>query len=131
VDEVGSLQSILPEAIRVDLKHENGALLAAVAGQVALTVSVEIEAADATAAIHRTFPDAGVHTPTCCGGAMCWRSGVAALSQAVCGSVQVLRGPAADAAGHLGTTARVCARRDRAPQGDGRLKQIGASTFPA
>jgi len=118
-------------AVRFELIHEDRALLAAMPRPIALAVSREMQPADATAAIHRTFPDAGVHTPTCCGGAMCWRSGVAALSQAVCGSVQVLRGPAADAAGHLGTTARVCARRDRAPQGDGRLKQIGASTFPA
>jgi hypothetical protein len=39
VDEVGPLQLLLPIAIRLDLVDENGALLASVPGQVALTVS--------------------------------------------------------------------------------------------
>src|SRR5262245_57943310 len=38
VDEVGPLELLLPIAIRVDLIDEDGALLAAVAAQVALTV---------------------------------------------------------------------------------------------
>ncbi len=61
VDEVGPIQLLLPVAIRFDLVDEDRALFPAVAGQVALSVSVEIQSADATAARHRILPDAGVH----------------------------------------------------------------------
>src|SRR5436190_3495685 len=61
VDEVGPLQLLLPVAIRFNLVDEDRALLASVPGQVALTVSVEIQAADATAASQRLLPDRGVH----------------------------------------------------------------------
>ena len=57
VDEVGPLQLLLPVAIRFDLVDEDGALLTPVPGQVALTVSVQIQPADATAATHRILPD--------------------------------------------------------------------------
>ena len=50
VDEVGPLQLLLPVAIRFDLVDEDGALLTPVPGQVALTVSVQIQPADPTAA---------------------------------------------------------------------------------
>jgi hypothetical protein len=40
MDEVGSLQLLLPIAIRFDLVDEAGALLTPVPAQVALTVSV-------------------------------------------------------------------------------------------
>src|SRR5207344_1041566 len=49
VNEVGPPQLILPVTIRVDLIGEDGALLAPVPGQVALTVSVEIQSGNATA----------------------------------------------------------------------------------
>jgi hypothetical protein len=42
VDEVRSFQLLLPIAVRFDLIDEDGALLTPVAGQVALTVSIEI-----------------------------------------------------------------------------------------
>ena len=50
VDEVGPLQLLLPVAIRFDLVDEDGALLTSVPGQVALTVSVQIQPADPAAA---------------------------------------------------------------------------------
>src|ERR1700744_5038988 len=40
--EVGSFQLLLPVAIGVDLVDEDGALLTAVSGQIALTVAVQI-----------------------------------------------------------------------------------------
>ena len=64
VSEVGPLQLLLPVAIRFDLVDEGGSLLTAVAGHVALTVSVQIQSADATAATHRIFPDPGVYRTT-------------------------------------------------------------------
>ena len=64
VDEVGPLQLLLPVAIRFDLVDEDGALLAPVPGQVALTVSVEIQPPDAAAAAHGILPDPGVHRAT-------------------------------------------------------------------
>ena len=64
VDEVGPLQLLLPVAIRFDLVDEGGSLLTPVAGQVALTVSVQIQPADPTAATHRIFPDPGVYSAT-------------------------------------------------------------------
>src|ERR1700722_3282051 len=59
VDEVGPLQLLLPVAIGFDLVDEGGPLLTPVAAQVALTVSVQIQPADPTAAKHRIFPDPG------------------------------------------------------------------------
>jgi hypothetical protein len=61
VDEVGPLQLLLPMTIGFDLVDEDRALLAAMAGQVALAVAIEVQPADATAARHRIFPDAGVN----------------------------------------------------------------------
>src|SRR5262249_35802946 len=64
VDEVGSFQLLLPITIRFDLVDEDGALLTPVPGQVALTVSLQIQAADTTSATHRILPDPGVHNAT-------------------------------------------------------------------
>ena len=64
VDEVGPLQLLLPVANRFDLVDEDGSLLTAVAGEVALTVSVQIQPADPAAATHRIFPDPGVYGAT-------------------------------------------------------------------
>ena len=64
VDEVGPLQLLLPVVIRFDLVDEDGSLLTPVAGQVALTVSVQIQPADPTAATHRILPDPGVYSAT-------------------------------------------------------------------
>src|SRR6478672_8302662 len=64
VDEVGPVQLLLPIAVRFDLVDEDRALLPAVPGQVALTVSVEIQVADLTAAAHRILPDRGVRRAT-------------------------------------------------------------------
>ena len=64
VDEVGPLELVLPVAIRFDLVDEDGSLLTPVAGQVALTVSVQIQPADPTAATHRSLPDPGVYGTT-------------------------------------------------------------------
>src|SRR5262245_25340482 len=64
VSEVAPLQLLLPIAIRFDLVDKDRALLTPVPGQVALTVSVEIQPADPTAAAHWIFPDPGVHSPT-------------------------------------------------------------------
>jgi hypothetical protein len=42
VDEIGPVQLLLPVAIRFDLVNEDSSLLTPVAGQVALTVSIQI-----------------------------------------------------------------------------------------
>src|SRR5215469_5787281 len=64
VDKVGSLQVLLPVAIRFDLVDEDGLLLTAVANQIALTVSFQIQPADPTAASHRSLPDRSVYSAT-------------------------------------------------------------------
>src|SRR5262249_10599707 len=64
VDEVGSPQLLLPITIRFDLVDEDGALLAPVPGQIALTISVEIQTAYAAAAAHGILPDSGAHSAT-------------------------------------------------------------------
>src|SRR5262245_29671860 len=64
VDEVGPLQLLLPVAIRFDLVDEDGLLLTAVADQIALTVSFQIQPTDPTAATHRILPDRGVYSAT-------------------------------------------------------------------
>ena len=63
-DEVGPLQLRFPVAVRLDLVDEDGALLTAVSGQVALTVAVQMQPADPTAAHHGILPDPGVHRAT-------------------------------------------------------------------
>jgi hypothetical protein len=55
---------LLPMAIRFDLVDEDGALLTAVPGQVALAISVQIQPADPTATAHGVLPDARVHSAT-------------------------------------------------------------------
>jgi hypothetical protein len=62
LDEVGPLQLLLPIAIRFDLVDEDSALLTSVPDQVALTVSVQIQPEDPTAATHRILPNRGVHS---------------------------------------------------------------------
>ncbi len=64
VDEIGPLELVLPIAIRFDLVDKDGSLLTPVAGQVALSVSVQIQPADPTAATHRSLPDPGVYGTT-------------------------------------------------------------------
>src|SRR5262249_44503343 len=60
VDEVSRRQLLLPMAIRFDLVDKDGSLLTPVPGQVALTVSVEVQPADPAAATGRILPDPGV-----------------------------------------------------------------------
>src|SRR5262249_12804831 len=60
----GPLQLLLPVAIRFDRVDEDGLLLTAVADQIALTVSFQIQPADPTAASHRSLPDRGVYSAT-------------------------------------------------------------------
>jgi hypothetical protein len=64
MDEVGPLQLVLPITIRFDLVGKHGALLASVAGEVALTISVQIQPADPTTPTHRLLPNSGVHSAT-------------------------------------------------------------------
>src|SRR5215470_704010 len=64
VDKVGPLQLLLPIAIRFDLVDKDGALLASVPGQVALTIPVQIQPAHPTASTHGFLPDSGVHCAT-------------------------------------------------------------------
>src|SRR5262245_34710133 len=61
VHEVGAFQLLLPIAVRFDLVDVNCALFPAVPGQVALTIAVDIQSANATAASHRILPDRSVH----------------------------------------------------------------------
>jgi len=62
VDEVSPLQLLLPVTTRFDLVNEDGSLLTAVPGEVALTISVQIQPPDPAAAAHRILPDRGVHS---------------------------------------------------------------------
>jgi hypothetical protein len=64
VDEVGPFQLLLPIAVRFDLVDIDRALFPAVSGQVALTIAVDIQSANATAARHGMLPDRGVHRAT-------------------------------------------------------------------
>ena len=47
--------------IGLDLVNEDGALLAAMAVEVALAVALQIEPADPAAPLHGILPDPGVH----------------------------------------------------------------------
>ena len=49
--------------VGLDLVDEHGALLAAVPGQVALPVAVDVEPADHLRPVDRALPDAGVDGP--------------------------------------------------------------------
>jgi hypothetical protein len=62
VDEVRSLELLLPMTIRLDLVHEDGALLTAVPCEIALTISVEIQPSESAPAAHGILPDRGVHS---------------------------------------------------------------------
>ena len=53
-------EELLPVAVGVELVDEHGALLAAVARQVALSVTVDVELAGHARPVDRTFPDPGV-----------------------------------------------------------------------
>jgi hypothetical protein len=61
VDEISPFQLLLPIAIGFNLINEDGSMLASMPGQVALTVSQEIQAADVTVTMHRLLPDPGVY----------------------------------------------------------------------
>jgi hypothetical protein len=61
VGEVGPAQLLLPVLIRIVLVHEDGSLLTPVSSKITLTVSVQIQSADATGTTHRIFPYTGVH----------------------------------------------------------------------
>ena len=62
VNEISPLQLLLPIAIGFNLINEDRPMLTSVPGQVALTVSLEIQPTDATATSHRILPDAGVYS---------------------------------------------------------------------
>src|SRR5262249_61601186 len=64
VEEFVPFSSLLPIAIRFDLIDVDGSLPTAVAGQIALPISIEVQSADSTAAAHWIFPDPGVHNAT-------------------------------------------------------------------
>jgi hypothetical protein len=55
---------LLPVTIRFDLVDEDGALLTPVPGQITLTVSIQIQPANPTAAAYWILPDRGVHSAT-------------------------------------------------------------------
>ena len=59
VDEVASSKLAFPVPVRVDLVDEHGALLAAVPGEIALTVAVDVELAHPARAGHGVLEDAG------------------------------------------------------------------------
>ena len=59
VDEVASSELALPVAVGVDLVDEHGALLAAVPGEIALAVAVDVEPAHAARAGDGVLEDAG------------------------------------------------------------------------
>ena len=59
VDEVVSPELAFPVPVGVDLVDEHGALLAAVPGEIALAVAVDVELAHAARARDRVLEDAG------------------------------------------------------------------------
>ena len=61
MDEIGPVQLFLPVAIGFDLIDEGGSLFAAVAAQIALAVSIQIQPADPAPAVHGIFPDRGAY----------------------------------------------------------------------
>ncbi len=63
VDEVVSSELALPVPVRVDLVDEDRTLLAAVPGQIALTVAVNIERADPAGTGHRVLEDPRKDSP--------------------------------------------------------------------
>jgi hypothetical protein len=60
VDEIVPAELLLPVAVGVDLVDQHRAVLAAVAGEVALPIAVEVEPARHPGSGHRLLPDAGV-----------------------------------------------------------------------
>jgi hypothetical protein len=56
VNEVGSPQLLAPISVRLHLVGEDGALFTPMSGQIALTVSVEIQPPNPAAAAHRILP---------------------------------------------------------------------------
>ena len=52
-----------PVPVGVGLVDQDGPLLAAVPGEVALAVAVDVQPADHRRAVHRMLPDSGVHRP--------------------------------------------------------------------
>ena len=60
VDEVVAAKLSLPVEIRFNLIDEDCAMLAAMAGEIALAIPVEVEPPRHATALHRRFPDAGV-----------------------------------------------------------------------
>ena len=61
VDEVISTELSFPVAVGVDLVDEHGPLLAAVAGQIALAVTIDVQLAHAARAADGVLEDAGEH----------------------------------------------------------------------
>ncbi len=61
VDEVAPSELLLPVAVGFDLVDEDRAALAAVAGEIALAVPVEIQPARAQTPRRRLLPDAGMY----------------------------------------------------------------------
>ena len=59
IGKVVSTQLVLPIAIRIDLIDEDGPVLAAVAGQVPLSVAVDVESAHCALAFNRRLPNGG------------------------------------------------------------------------
>ncbi len=64
VNEVGPSELFLPVAVGLDLVDEDRAPRPSVPGEIALTVSVEVQLAHATARPQRFLPDARAHRPT-------------------------------------------------------------------
>src|SRR3569833_930668 len=62
--EIGPLQLRRPIAIRLELINNDSPLLTAVASQIALPVSIQVQPARMTAAGHWTLPDCRVHRAT-------------------------------------------------------------------
>src|SRR5215475_4266555 len=63
VGEVVSTQFVLPIAIGVDLINEDGPVLAAVTGQIPLSIAVDVESAYHARVFNRRLPDGGVDGP--------------------------------------------------------------------
>ena len=57
IGEIGTAQMGLPVPVRVELVHEHGSVLAAMARQVALAVAVDVQPAHHTTALDRPLPD--------------------------------------------------------------------------
>gem|GEM_PF-6592814 len=63
ITEIVAAELFLPIGVRVDLVNQHGTLLAAMTVQIALPITVNVQAANHLGTSHGRLPDPGVHGP--------------------------------------------------------------------